>query len=116
MVGKLAIRLMAISVLALSVTGLSACTTTRQPPKEIQPANLWAVWISASGDIYVKGELVADDKFIEALENAVGSPKSDPRIMVRAEKGAPYSKVIELMNRLQSAGFTKIALITEEIV
>ena len=44
---------------------------------------------------------------------AISANKSDIKIFIRADKILSYGKVIEIMGMINSAGFTKIALVTD---
>ena len=44
---------------------------------------------------------------------AISENKSDTKIFIRADKVLSYGKVIEIMGMINSAGFTKMALVTD---
>ncbi|WP_026607180.1 protein TolR [Methylocapsa acidiphila] len=70
-----------------------------------------AVSISAEGKLYVDQREVASDELIMVLgENVDGKER---RIHVRGDKTIPYGKVIEVMGLINSAGYTKVALVSE---
>lgn len=70
-----------------------------------------AVSISAEGKFFVDQREVAADELILVLgENA---DSKDRRIHVRGDKNITYGKVIEVMGLINSAGYTKVALVSE---
>ena len=44
---------------------------------------------------------------------AISQNKSDAKVFIRADKALSYGKVVEIMGMVNSAGFTKIALVTD---
>ncbi len=70
-----------------------------------------AVSISAEGKFFVDQREVAAYELILVLgENA---DSKDRRIHVRGDKNITYGKVIEVMGLINSAGYTKVALVSE---
>ncbi|SFK00118.1 protein TolR [Methylocapsa palsarum] len=70
-----------------------------------------AVSINSDGKYYVDQREVASDDLIMVLgENA---DSKDRRIHVRGDKTIAYGKVIEIMGLINSAGYTKVALVSE---
>jgi TolR protein len=70
-----------------------------------------AVSIDAAGKYFVDQREVAADELIMVLgENA---DSKDRRIHVRGDKTVAYGKVIEVMGLINSAGYTKVALVSE---
>lgn len=50
---------------------------------------------------------------VASLAEAISNPEySDKQIFVRADKDVPYGKVMEVMDKLRSAGMTKVGLVT----
>lgn len=70
-----------------------------------------AVSINGDGKLYVDQREVAADELVMVLgENA---DSKERRIHVRGDKAIPYGKVIEIMGLINSAGYTKVALVSE---
>lgn len=70
-----------------------------------------AVSISADGRYFVDQREVAADELVMVLgENA---DSKERRIHVRGDKSIAYGKVIEVMGLINSAGYTKVALVSE---
>ena len=56
----------------------------------------------------------ADTDLVAKIQ-AVAGNDVDQRIYLRASKGVPYGRVAEIMAAVTSAGFKKVALVTEPI-
>jgi TolR protein len=70
-----------------------------------------AVSINSDGKYYVDQREVASEELIMVLgENA---DSKERRIHVRGDKTIAYGKVIEVMGLINSAGYTKVALVSE---
>ncbi|HXW69849.1 MAG TPA: protein TolR [Methylocella sp.] len=70
-----------------------------------------AVSIDGDGKYFVEKREVAADELILVLGEAADS--KDRRIHVRGDKAIAYGKVIEVMGLINSAGYTKVALVSE---
>jgi len=70
-----------------------------------------AVSIDGDGKYFVEKREVATDELIMVLGEAADS--KDRRIHVRGDKTIAYGKVIEVMGLINSAGYTKVALVSE---
>ena len=73
-----------------------------------------AVSLNEQGQLYVMDELTADEDLVSKLQ-AVSQSDVDQRIYLRASKAVPYGRVAEIMAAVTSAGFKKVALVTEPI-
>lgn len=70
-----------------------------------------AVTIDADGKIFVDQREVAQDELIAVLgENAESKER---RIHVRGDQKVAYGKVVEVMGSINSAGYNKVALVSE---
>jgi biopolymer transport protein TolR len=70
-----------------------------------------AVSITGEGKLFVDQREVAADELILVLgENA---DSKERRIHVRGDRTIAYGKVIEVMGLINSAGYTKVALVSE---
>jgi biopolymer transport protein TolR len=72
-----------------------------------------AVAIDEHGDIFLMDKKVEAAALIDGIK-AQAKDGSDERVYVRASKSVPYGKVAEVMSDLTSAGFKKVALVTEQ--
>jgi biopolymer transport protein TolR len=57
---------------------------------------------------------IADTDLVSKIQAASGNDV-DQRIYLRASKVVPYGRVAEIMAAVTSAGFKKVALVTEPI-
>jgi biopolymer transport protein ExbD len=107
----------------------AASTTRAQSHQAVTGAERWeqgrsestasgmvVVEVVADGTLTVNEQIVSLEDLPAAVSAVVTKPKDEVRIMVRAYRGVSYTTVMEIANRLQDAGFFKIALVTEEIV
>jgi TolR protein len=70
-----------------------------------------AVSIGAAGRFFVDEREVAPDELVSVLSENADS--KERRIHVRGDKTIAYGKVIEVMGLINSAGYTKVALVSE---
>jgi biopolymer transport protein TolR len=73
-----------------------------------------AVSLNEQGQLYVMDEPTADADLVSKLQ-AASQSDVDQRIYLRASKTVPYGRVAEIMAAVTSAGFKKVALVTEPI-
>ena len=73
-----------------------------------------ALSLNEQGQLYVMDEPVADADLVAKLQTASQSDV-DQRIYLRASKAVPYGRVAEIMAEVTSAGFKKVALVTEPV-
>ena len=71
-----------------------------------------AITIKADGQIFIQDTNVALEELAARLQ-AITENKPDTRIYVRGDHSLDYGRVMEVMGLITSAGFTKVALITE---
>lgn len=71
-----------------------------------------SVSVTAKGDIYIQKTKVTIDSLKEKLI-AITDQKKDTRIFVRGDKNIDYGKMMEVVAEINSAGFSKVALITD---
>ena len=68
--------------------------------------------INKQGEIFILETKVSASELVSKLEN-ITKEKKDTRIFVKGDKNVPYGKVVETMAEITSAGFTKVALISD---
>ena len=73
-----------------------------------------AVSLNEQGQLYVMDEPTTDADLVSKLQ-AASQSDVDQRIYLRASKTVPYGRVAEIMAAVTSAGFKKVALVTEPI-
>ncbi|WP_332846290.1 protein TolR [Pseudomonas lactucae] len=90
---------------------LPAIERQRQP-ETISPLT---VTLKNGGNIYIMNNKVASaNEFVAALTNEVGGKKNTP-VFLRADKNVSYGEIIELMENIQKAGVSNVALVTLEV-
>lgn len=70
------------------------------------------VSVNAKGLLFVQDTEVEIDKLVPRLI-AITENKPDTRIFVRGDRSIDYGRVMEVMATVNSAGFTRVALIAE---
>ena len=68
--------------------------------------------IDAEGILYLQDTSVELEKLVPRLV-AITQNKPDTRIYVRGDRSVEYGRVMEVMGRVNSAGFTRVALVAE---
>ncbi len=71
-----------------------------------------AVSIDDKGQVFLMDQPVDDAQVIDRLK-ALATDGPDTRIYLRAAKTVPYGRVAEIMGEVTSAGYKKVALVTE---
>jgi biopolymer transport protein TolR len=70
------------------------------------------VSLTKDGSIYIMDTQVDRDTLVAKLK-AITANKADTRIFVRGDKAIDYGQVMDVMGRINQAGFTKVALIAD---
>jgi len=70
------------------------------------------VSIAADGTIYLQELALPIDELVPKLI-AIAGEKRDTRVFVRGDRAIAYGRVMEIMATINSAGFNKVALVTE---
>jgi biopolymer transport protein TolR len=84
--------------------------TSAQPiADQVEPL---VVSIDAKGEIFIQDTSVPIAGLVARLQ-AITENKADTRIYVRGDRAIDYGKVMQVMGRINNAGFTRVALITE---
>ena len=71
-----------------------------------------SIAIDEKGQIFVMDQAVADADVITRLQS-LAKDGTDTRVYVRASKTVPYGRVAEIMGEVTTAGYKKVALVTE---
>lgn len=71
------------------------------------------VSVQSNGKIYVQKTVVSIESLGPKLK-AVAGEKPDTRIFVRGDKSVDYGRIMRVVGEINAAGFSKIALITEQ--
>jgi biopolymer transport protein TolR len=73
-----------------------------------------AVSLNEQGQLYLMDQPIADGDLVPKLQ-AASQNDVDQRVYLRASKVVPYGRVAQIMAAVTSAGFKKVALVTEPI-
>ena len=73
-----------------------------------------AVSLNEQGQLYLMDQPIADADLVPKLQ-AASQNDVDQRVYLRASKVVPYGRVAQIMAAVTSAGFKKVALVTEPI-
>ena len=69
------------------------------------------ITVKLDGSVYLS-ESVVEIKNLIARLNAITDQNNEARIYVRGDRAVSYGRVIEIMSIINSAGYSKVALIT----
>ena len=70
------------------------------------------ITVKIGGDIYLGESKVDVDNLIPRL-NAITELNKEARIYVRGDRVVAYGRIMEIMSLVNSAGYTKVALVTQ---
>ena len=70
------------------------------------------VSIKSDGALYLQDNEIDAEALISRL-SAVAEANPDVRIFVRGDRAVSYGEVVELMGRIQTAGFSRVALVAQ---
>ena len=76
------------------------------------PEEPLVISINARGEVFIQESPVELINVVPRLV-AITSAKADTRIFVRGDQRVNYGRIMEVMGRVNSAGFTRVALIAE---
>jgi len=71
------------------------------------------ITINLEGDIYIGESKVEVENLIPRL-NAITEQNTETRIYVRGDRVVAYGRIMEIMATINSAGYVKVALITQQ--
>ncbi len=77
-----------------------------------QPEEPLVISIDSSGIVFIQETEVALEKLVPRLA-AITDNKPDTRIYLRGDRAVDYGRIMEVMARVNSAGFTRLALVSE---
>jgi biopolymer transport protein TolR len=73
-----------------------------------------AVALNDQGQLYLMDQPIADTDLVDKMKAlGGGGDVADQRVYVRASKTVPYGRVAEIMGEVTSAGYKKVALVTD---
>lgn len=71
-----------------------------------------AVTVAADGTIHLQDSAIDPEQLVPRLE-AIAGRNREVRIFVRGDRRVEYGTVMEVIGRINHAGFTRVALVTE---
>ncbi len=77
-----------------------------------QPEEPLVITVDAKGTIFIQDTSVPLDSLIPRLI-AITETKPDTRIFLRGDRTVKYGRMMQVMGRVNAAGFTRVALIAE---
>jgi biopolymer transport protein ExbD len=78
--------------------------------QEIDPSKASLVLvIPISGQVNVAGKIVTDDE-VDRLFRAAYVRDKNTQVVLKADKGVPHGRVVDLMERAKQAGLTRLAI------
>jgi biopolymer transport protein TolR len=86
-------------------------TEAKSLPSEQEPLS---ITILTSGQVYLQNEVVAYDQLLPRLTSLAGTGY-DRRIFIRAAETAPYGIVMQVMARVNAAGYRNLGLVTDPV-
>ena len=106
----LIIFMVAAPMMTTGVTVDLPKTKASSVPGNDEPVN---VSIKRDGTIYVQNSEVEMDALAPKLQAILGE-KTDTRIFVRGDTAIDYGQVMRVIGEINSAGYTKVALLTDQ--
>ncbi len=70
------------------------------------------ITLAKDGKLYI-GESEMDEKKLKFQLEAMTEGQADRRIYIRADQGLEYGRVMKIIGSINAAGFSKVALISE---
>ena len=70
------------------------------------------ITIKLDGSVYLGESIVVVDNIIPRL-NAITDKNTEARIYVRGDRVVAYGRIMEIMSIINSAGYIKVALVTQ---
>lgn len=78
-------------------------------PKRIDVAEVMTVSVAENGRVYLEGQRVSIDELRERLTD-IHTAKPDVPVMIKADQGLTYGKVVEVLDTVRGVGITRLAL------
>jgi biopolymer transport protein ExbD len=86
------------------------------PPKDAHPKKPTYISLMKDGGVYVVTDKTSLDTLAADLTKALNVPNPQNEVvLIRADKEVKYSAFMSVVNQLQTDGFYKVGLITEDV-
>ncbi|GAA5112514.1 biopolymer transporter ExbD [Bartonella jaculi] len=105
----LLIVFMVAAPLATSVIPVQLPSIT-QNTSAVQPEEPFYVTLQKDNSLYVGDHLVSKTEFVEALSKET-KQNLETKILIKADSEIDYGAVVDLLNQVRTAGYTKIGLV-----
>ena len=105
----LIVFMVAAPLLTAGVAGDLPATESSALPGQDEPLS---VTVARDGKVYLQESEIAVDQLGPRLQ-AVTQRNREARIFVRGDQAVDYGQVMAVMGAIHSAGFTKVALLTQ---
>ena len=87
---------------------------TRSGPIQTDPNDApLAITVKANGDVFIQQTQVDIDNLGPQVQAIIGEGYDKP-IYVRGDEATPYGDVLNVMAEIKAAGYTRVALVTEQ--
>lgn len=86
-------------------------TDAKSLPSQQEPIT---ITVDGDGAVYIQETEVTLEVLVERL-TAVATNGYEERIYLRGDKGSDYGQVIEVMAKINAAGFSNLGLVTDPI-
>jgi biopolymer transport protein TolR len=86
-------------------------TEAKSLPSEQEPIS---VTIQANGQVFLQNEAISYDQLLPAM-TALAGQTFERRIFIRAAETADYGVVMQVMARLNAAGYRNLGLVTDPV-
>ncbi len=78
-------------------------------PENTKPLS---ITIDKDGALYIQDEAIAFDELVPRLK-VIFENRKDDRIYIHGDKAVDYGMVMKVMGRMNAAGFSRVALVTD---
>ena len=85
-------------------------TAAQQIDSEAEPLT---VTVTADGQVFLQEAEVPLEELVDRL-TAIAAQGIDERVFVRGDRDVDYGSVMQVMGRLNAAGFRRLALVTDQ--
>ena len=72
------------------------------------------ITVKLDGEVYIGESKVEEENLIPRL-NAITEQNTEARIYIRGDRVVAYGRIMEIMSIINSAGYIKVALITQNL-
>ena len=72
------------------------------------------ITVNLEGEVYIGESIVEVENLITRI-NAITEQNTEARIYIRGDRVVAYGRIMEIMSIINSAGYIKVALITQNI-